>query len=345
MLKVGVIGATGYAGGELLRLLTAHPSVVVTSVTSGQAVGQILVDRLSFLKGHYDLVLEALEPEKIAKKVNFVFIALSHTDAMVPVHRFISLGKKVVDLSADYRLRSAGLYRKWYRKDHLYPSLLKSRVYGLSECYRDAIKGADLIANPGCYPTGCLLPMMPFLKEGLLDPQREIVVDAKSGVSGGGRTPNAKTHFPEVNEGLVAYNIGKHRHLPEINQEVDLVTKGKSNVFFTPYLLPVNRGILTTIYFPLNKRLSQKKIESVLKKCYLHEPFIRILKDSPNISHIRGTNYCDIGVFLAPSGRMAVLISAIDNLVKGAAGQAIQNMNIMMGWEEQAGLSTPGLFP
>lgn len=344
-MKAGIVGATGYTGGELLRLLTMHPHVEVTSVTSGTSAGKTLIDRQPFLSHNYTLTLETLDPEKISKKVDLVFIALSHTDAMDAVHRFINLGKKVIDLSADYRLQSADLYRKWYKTPHRHPHLLKKRVYGLPERYRNKIKDACLIANPGCYPTGALLPMIPLLDEGLIDTTREIIIDAKSGVSGAGRAPSVKTHFPEVNEGLVAYNIGNHRHLSEIEQETGSIVKHKVKIVFTPYLLPINRGLLTTIYFPLNKKLSQKKLESILKKFYKYEPFVRITKDSPNLSHIRGTNYCDIGIFATASGRMAILISAIDNLVKGAAGQAIQNMNIMMDWDEGTGLCSPGLFP
>lgn len=343
-MKVGIIGATGYTGAELLRLLTNHPKVEVVCITSQRSAGKPLIERLPFLKGHYPLRLKSLNPEKIAKKVDLVFIALSHTKAVEPVHQFFSLGKKVIDLSADYRFSSGGLYKKWYRTTHPYPYLLKKRVYGLSEVHRDQIAASTLLANPGCYPTGTLLPILPFLKKDLVDSTREIIIDAKSGVSGAGRIPNETTHFPEVNEGITAYNIGTHRHLPEIEQEIFRVSKVRSKILFTPYLLPVNRGILTTIYLPLNTKMSQRKLNSVLK-IYRNEPFIRLIEPLPNINYVRGSNYCDISVSSTPSGRMAILISAIDNLVKGAAGQAIQNMNIMMGWEERLGLTSPGFFP
>ncbi|MFQ5596490.1 MAG: N-acetyl-gamma-glutamyl-phosphate reductase [Nitrospiria bacterium] len=343
-MKVGIIGATGYTGGELLRLLRHHPKADVICVTSERSAGQPLVERHPFLNGHYDLRLEALHPEKIAKKADFLFIALSHTQAMAPVFQFIASGKKVVDLSADFRLRSGKLYEKWYGTAHACPSLLKRSVYGLPEIYRKKIARATLVANPGCYPTGALLPIIPFLKQGLIDPSREIIVDAKSGVSGAGRSPKETTHFPEVNEGHMAYGIGMHRHLPEIIQEITRNGEVRPKVLFTPHLLPINRGILTTIYFPLRARLSQKRISSVLSS-YKKEVFIRLIKGSPNVAHVRGSNDCHITGIPSPSGRTAILISAIDNLGKGAAGQAIQNMNIMMGWEECLGLHGPGLFP
>jgi N-acetyl-gamma-glutamyl-phosphate reductase len=343
-VKVGIIGATGYTGGELLRLLVQHSKIEVTCVTSEKSAGETLVSRQPFLNRHYDLVLEKLDPEKISKKVDFVFLALSHTTAMKPVSEFLKNNVKVVDLSADYRLNSRLIYQKWYGITHLYPSLLKRSVYGLPELYRKEISKADLIANPGCFPTGALLPIIPLLKSGLVDQSREIIIDAKSGISGAGRSPGIKTHFPEANEGMMAYNIGSHRHLPEINQEIENSGKIKAQTLFTPYLLPVNRGILTTVYLPLNQKISMKRIQSIFKM-YQNEPFIRLVESSPNLSQIKGTNYCDIGLFLAPSAQTAILISAIDNLVKGAAGQAIQNMNIMMEWEETLGLSNPGLFP
>ena len=344
MLKVAIIGGTGYTGGELLRLLSQHPQVEVVCITSQQSVGQPIAARHPFLRDCYHQTLESLDPVKISKKADFVFVALAHTHAMEPVHQFISCGKKVVDLSADYRFRSDRLYQQWYGNLHTHPDLLTQGVYGLSEVYRCDIRKAALIANPGCYPTGALLPIHPFLKEGLVDSRREIIIDAKSGVSGTGRSPSMASHFTEAHEGMMAYKIGKHRHLPEIEQEIKIFGTDESKVLFTPYLLPVNRGILTTIYLPLKKRMNQVEIESVLK-VYENEPFIRKVEGSPNLAYVRGSNYCDIGAFETPSGRTAILISAIDNLVKGASGQAIQNMNLMMGWDETLGLRAPGFFP
>lgn len=343
-LKVAIAGATGYTGGELLRFLSQHPHVEVVGVTSEQSAGEPLAARLPSLKGYYDLALERFDPDTLADRADLIFLALSHTQAIEPARKLIEAGKKVIDLSADYRLRSPLLYEKWYGAPHQQPAILKSAVYGLTEIYRSKIAQGRLIANPGCYPTGALLPLYPFLKEGLADPAREVIIDSKSGVSGAGRSPSSRSHFTEVNEGMTAYNVGVHRHLPEIEQEMARAGGKKLKTLFTPYLLPVNRGILTTIYLPLNRPLSQKKMESVLD-LYKGEPFIRRVDGSPNLAHIRGSNFCDIGVFAASSGRMAILISAIDNLVKGASGQAIQNMNVMMGWDERLGLSAPGFFP
>ncbi len=343
-LKVAIAGATGYTGGELLRLLSQHPYVEVVSVTSEQSAGEPLENRLPSLKGYYNLTLESFEPKKIAEKADLVFLALSHTKAMEPARQLIDLGKRVIDLSADFRLRSAPLYERWYKSPHIRPELLKDAVYGLTEVYRKEISRSQFIANPGCYPTGALLLLYPFLKAGCIDASREIIIDSKSGVSGAGRTPSAKAHFTEVNEGMAAYNIGVHRHLPEIEQEIRRIGKQKISTLFTPYLLPVNRGILTTIYLPLKEKFTQKKIDSVLD-LYRGEPFIRRFEGAPNLSQIRGSNFCDIGAFATPSGRTAILMSAIDNLVKGASGQAIQNMNVMMGWDERLGLMSPGIFP
>ncbi len=343
-VKVAIVGATGYTGGELLRLLLQHPYVKVAHVTSEQSAGMPLTDRLPFLAGRYDLILESFHPDKVVKEADLVFMALSHTEGMEAARTLVEAGRKVIDLSADYRLRSPGIYEKWYGRRHSQPSLLKNAIYGLTEIYRSEIAQGGLIANPGCYPTGALLPIYPFLKAGYIDTAREIIIDAKSGISGAGRTPTGKTHFAETHEGMAAYNVGAHRHLPEIEQEIDRIVGRRVKTLFTPYLLPVNRGILTTVYLPLNRKLSQKRLESALE-IYRDEPFIRKVNGSPNLAHVKGSNFCDIGVFATASGRMAILISAIDNLVKGASGQAIQNMNVMMGWDERLGLMAPGFFP
>ncbi len=343
MLKVAIAGATGYTGAELLRLLVQHPKVEIASVTSEQSPGEPITTRLPFLKGYSDLILEKFDSDRLAEKADLIFSALSHTHGMRPVRQWVDAGKKVIDLSADYRLQSAEIYEKWYKAPHQEPALLKKAVYGLPEIYRKkiAVEGVRLIANPGCYPTGALLPLYPFLKSGEVDTTREIIIDAKSGVSGAGRSATPGTHFSEVHEGFVAYNVGVHRHIPEIEQTV---APFDSKIIFTPYLLPVNRGILTTLYLPLRRILFQDQLESILAE-YNSEPFIRLIDHSPNLSNVRGSNYCDIAVFATQRGRTAVLISAIDNLVKGASGQAIQNMNLIMGWEEDEGLTAPGFFP
>lgn len=341
MLKVAIAGATGYTGAELMRLLAQHPNVEIVCVTSEQSSGVLLATRLPFLKGFSDLTLEKFDADRVAEGADFIFSALSHTKAMKPVSHWINAGKKVVDLSADYRLQSVQAYEKWYSAPHQEKALLKKAVYGLPEIYRKKIAKASLIANPGCYPTGALLPLYPFLKSGEVDTTREIIIDAKSGVSGAGRAPTDATHFPEVNEGLVPYDVGTHRHIPEIEQEIAVF---EAKIIFTPYLLPINRGILTTIYLPLKRKMTQDQLEEVLYE-YSSEFFIRLMDHPPNVRDVRGSNFCDIAVFATSGGRTAIVISAIDNLVKGAAGQAIHNMNIMMGWDEHTGLTAPPIFP
>ena len=347
MLKIAIAGATGYTGAELMRLLLHHPKVKIVCVTSEQSAGEKIADRLPFLRGSCNLMLEKLDPSRLADQSDLIFSALSHTQGIKAARQLLDAGKTVIDLSADFRLKSAETYQKWYNAPHHEPELLERAVYGLPELYRQEIKcsggdGAHLIANPGCYPTGALLPLYPFLKSGEVDTTREIIIDAKSGVTGAGRVPTDTTHFPQVSEGLVAYNIGKHRHLPELEQQI---LPFGARVIFTPYLLPVNRGILTTIYLPLKRSLSQGELQSVLSDQYQGEPFIRLIDTPPNLKDVKGSNYCDIAVFATEGGRTAILISAIDNLVKGASGQAIQNMNLVMDWDEQEGLIGPGFYP
>ncbi len=343
MLNVAVVGATGYVGAELLRLLFVHPSVKVACVTSERFAGEPLCNKLPFLHKRYNLTLETYGADKIASIADIVFVALAHGKAMAPVHQLVQLGRRVIDLSADYRLPSAGLYQKWYRTRHLHPKLLRKAVYGLTEVHRADIANGGLIANPGCYPTGALLAIYPFVKEGLLDGNREIIIDAKSGISGAGSVATARTHFPDTHENVTAYDVGVHRHIPEI--ERGMMRMGiKVKTVFTPYLTPINRGILTTVYLPLVKSISRATVASLLK-VYKNEPFIRERVEAPSLSAVRGSNFCDIFAFLAASGKTAVVMSAIDNLGKGAAGQAIQNMNVMMGWEETLGLAAPGFYP
>jgi N-acetyl-gamma-glutamyl-phosphate reductase len=336
MLRVAVIGGTGYTGGELLRLLCLHPKVTVTAVTSGQSAGGSIDEKLPHLKGFLSLPLERLDLGPLADRADFFFLALPHRSAQAPMASLIGLGKKVVDLSADFRLRDPAVYQKWYQAPHSQPDLLQRVVYGLSEVNREAISTAQGVANPGCYPTGALL---------LLYPSGPIVIDSKSGVSGAGRTPSQTTHFPEVNEGTEAYSVGVHRHLPEIVQEIDRMGMRSQKVIFTPHLLPINRGILTTIYLRPARAISRGELLDLITSRYKDDPFIRIVEGSPNPRNVRGSNLCDIGAYIDADSGWAVLLSAIDNLVKGAAGQAIQNMNLMMGYEETAGLLAPGIFP
>jgi len=277
-------------------------------------------------------------------KAQLIFSALPHHASMEVVPHFIKKGQKVIDLSADFRLKSARVYGLWYGK-HTAKDLLKKAVYGIPELYRDKIKDAVLIANPGCYPTGAILGLAPILKAGIIDTD-SIVIDSKSGVSGAGRTASLDTSFSEVNEGFKAYNVGEHRHTPEIEQELSRIAGKDIEVTFTPHLLPVNRGILSTMYASLKgKNVSYATVLNAYNKYYTNEFFIRIMPEGtyPNLSYVKGSNFCDIGFKIDKRTGRLIIITAIDNLVKGASGQAVQNMNIMFGFSETAGLLLPPL--
>ena len=345
-LNIAIVGSSGYTGGELYRLLLHHPRVTVTAVTSEKSAGLPITSLFPHLAGLTGLVCEPLDPDTIAAKADFVFLALPHVTAQEAAFRFHQLGKKVVDLSADYRLADPSQYEQWYEHCHQYPELLKIAVYGLPELHREKIKKATLIANPGCYPTSAILGLAPLLKTGRIDPQ-SIIIDSKSGVSGAGRSPSLAHLYPEVNEGLMAYKVGTHRHTPEIEQELSALSGGKVVVSFTPHLVPMNRGILTTTYASLREPMNTGQVHSLYRQFYENEPFVRMLPvgQFPNVRNVRGANFCDIGVYADPRTGRAVVVSAIDNLVKGASGQAIQNMNLMMGFDETEGLKFAGLFP
>jgi N-acetyl-gamma-glutamyl-phosphate reductase len=345
-LKIAIVGSSGYTGGELFRLLLHHPRVTVTAVTSEKSAGKPIADIFPQLLGLTDLVCEALDPEAVAKKADFMFLALPHVTAQEAGSRFNKLGKKVVDLSADYRLSDPALYEKWYEHCHQYPDLLKSAIYGLPELHREKIRKASLIANPGCYPTGAILGLAPLLGKKMLD-TTSIVIDSKSGVSGAGRSPSLAHHYPEVNEAFMAYKIGTHRHTPEIEQELSLIAGEQVTVSFTPHLVPMNRGILTTTYGRLASGADTGQLHALYREVYRNEPFVRVLAAGqfPNTRNVRGSNFCDIGVYADPRTGRAVVVTAIDNLVKGASGQAIQNMNLMMGFDETQGLKFAGMFP
>jgi N-acetyl-gamma-glutamyl-phosphate reductase len=345
-LKIAIVGSSGYTGGELYRILLHHPLITVTVVTSEKSAGKPITDIFPHLAGLTDLVCEPLDPDSIAKKADFIFLALPHVTSQEAAFRFHKLGKKVVDLSADYRLTDPALYEQWYEHCHQYPNLLKFAVYGLPELHREKIKTASLVANPGCYPTSAILGLAPLLKKGIVDSQ-SIIVDSKSGVSGAGRSPSLAHHFPEVNEGLMAYKIGTHRHTPEIEQELSFLAGGKVTVSFTPHLIPMNRGILSTSYARLVHEANAAELHALYDEFYQKEPFVRLLPPGrfPNVRNVRGSNFCDIGVYADQRTGRAVVITAIDNLVKGASGQAVQNMNLMTGFEETEGLRFAGLFP
>lgn len=345
-LKVAICGASGYTGMELLRILALHPCVEVTAITSEKSAGKKVHELFPFLTGYRNLVYEPMDREKLLQKAELFFLALPHGASQEAVHYFFSKGKRVIDLSADYRITDAATYAEWYGLLHNYKDTLKKAVYGLPEIYRIKIQKARLIANPGCYPTSAILGMMPALKNRLVD-LSTIVIDSKSGTTGAGRKADLGVSFCEVNEGFKAYGIATHRHTPEIEQEISSLAGKKVIVNFTPHLLPVDRGILTTIYARLTKHMDTKKVLSLYTKAFASEPFVRVLGEGifPNIKHVRGTNTCEIGLKVNPRTNTLIIVSAIDNLVKGASGQAVHNMNLMMGFRETEGLAQLALFP
>ncbi len=346
MLKIAICGGSGYTGIELLRILAGHPDAQVTAITSEKSAGRKLKALFPHLYKYHDLLFEPLNKEKLLNKADIFFLALPHGASQEAVNFFFRNGKRVIDLSADFRLRDPGTYKEWYGLPHDFVSTLKKAIYGLPEIYRSKIGKARLIANPGCYPTSAILGLLPAIKGGLID-LSSVVIDSKSGTSGAGRKADIAVSFCEVNEGFKAYGIGTHRHTPEIEQELSFLAGRKITVDFTPHLLPVDRGILTTIYAKLTKKTDTASVLSAYKKKYAAEPFVRVLDEGvyPNIKNVRGTNVCELGVKVNSRTNTLVIVSAIDNLVKGASGQAVHNMNIMTGIEEEKGLKSLGLFP
>lgn len=345
MIRVAVAGASGYTGVELLRLLAVHPEVEICSVTSRQHEGLPINRIFPSLRGFCDLICEPLDVEAIATRVDLVFTALPHKSAMDVVPGFLEAGCRVVDLSADYRLQDQATYEQWYQA-HTSPELLIEAVYGLPELYRQRIRSARLIANPGCYPTSVALGLAPLLRHGLINEQ-SLIIDSKSGTSGAGRGLKEGSLYCEVNEGFKAYGIANHRHTPEIEQELSLLAGKPVIVSFTPHLLPVNRGILSTCYASLVGSDSTSRLLEIYQEFYLNERFVRVLPEGelPNIAAVRGTNFCDIGLVVDSRTGRVVVVSVIDNLVKGAAGQAVQNMNVMCSLDENLGLGIVPLFP
>jgi N-acetyl-gamma-glutamyl-phosphate reductase len=345
--RVAIAGASGYAGAELVRLAAAHPSFDITAVTSEKSSGQSVSSVFPSLTGIVEHRFEALAPEALVERADAVFLALPHTKSQDPVAVCIKAGKLVVDLSADYRLKNVAAYEQWYHTPHTHPHLLQDAVYGLPELHRAAIAKSKLVASPGCYPTAAVLQLAPLFAKGLVQPET-IVIDAKSGVSGAGRSPALPYHFPEAHESLEPYKIGQHRHIPEIEQELSgLMGKaGSVTVTFTPHLVPMNRGILSTAYCRLTQTMHLSDLRAMYREFYKGERFVRLFEDvTPNPRYIRGTNYCDIGVYTDPRAGWVVTVAAVDNLVKGAAGQAIQAMNVMLGIPEDTGLTAPGSYP
>ena len=327
-IRVAVAGATGYTGQELLRLLSRHPAVTITAATSSGATAARKLPALAHLfKGE----ITPLDPSSLAREADLVFLALPDKAAAELAPMLVDAGVKVIDLSGAFRLRDQAQRARWYPETHAMPQGL---AYGLTELERPAVAAAQIVANPGCYPTATLLPLRPLIAAGLITPSSDIVVDAKSGVSGAGKTPSERTHFSEVHGSVAAYGVFGHRHGAEIEQGAG------REVNFVPHLMPFDRGILSTIYVRVAPGTTEESLAAVYERTYGGEPFVRLVGPAlPEIKHVAHTNFCDIGwrVDAAASGR-AVLVSVIDNLLKGASGQAVQNMNVMLGLDQTTGL-------
>ena len=346
MVRVGIINVTGYAGAELARLLYAHPEARLTSVSGRSAAGKPLAEVFPHLAA-YDLTLG----EEIGD-VDFAFSALPHAASAEALAPLVRAGVPVVDISADFRLRDPQEYARWYGCEHPAPDLLARAAYGLTELNRDAVRSSRLVANPGCYPESALLALAPAVKEGIVGP--DVIIDSKSGVSGAGRTLGLAYHFAEANESVSAYGLAGHRHLPEIVQELtamwpqaEVPSPPQPKVTFTPHLIPMTRGILSTCYAPLlpGAVRTGDQARELYREFYKGEPFVRIVDAPPASKQVAGSNVCLVHPTVDARTERLVVVSVIDNLVKGAAGQAIQNMNAMLGLSETAGLETPAVYP
>ncbi|MBX7148335.1 N-acetyl-gamma-glutamyl-phosphate reductase [bacterium] len=344
-LSVGIVGATGYTGVELVRLLYNHPKVKITSLTSQQYAGEAFSSVYPSFLGRVDLKCEKINVPAISKKVKVVFLCLPHHEAMNVAAAFRARGVKVVDLSADFRLKDPSVYETWYGP-HSQKKLLPEAVYGLPEIYAADIKKAKLIASPGCYPTSITLGLAPLLKKGMISSD-DIICDSKSGTSGAGRSAKVDSLFCEVNDSFKAYNIARHRHTPEIEQELSGLAGEKVTVLFSPHLVPMDRGILSTIYVRPKRRWNTAELIKVYQQFYKKSYFVNILPEGklPTTKEVRGTNFCHIGVLFDPRTDRIVVVSAIDNLTKGASGQSIQAFNLMMGFPEKTGLTGLSLYP
>lgn len=338
MIKVGIVGISGYSGLTALELLLKHPFIHLNYVSANNTEGAVS-DIWPHLRGKTKLVCTKYAYKDALKNCDLMFLAVPHTTSMAITPELLNAKIRVIDLSGDYRLKRSSVYKKWYKQTHTDTKNLRKAVYGLPELYREDIKRAKLIANPGCYPTAAILGLTPTLVS-YASHIASIAIDAKSGTTGAGRKAARAMLFSEVNENFKAYKALNHQHAPEIDLILSKISGIDCAVHFVPHLLPINRGILETIYVSLNKKISLSQITTIYKRFYKCEPFVRVLNpgEQPETKNVAGTNFCDIGLALSPNGKMLVITSAIDNLVKGAAGQALQNMNIMCGFEESAGL-------
>jgi len=349
MVRVAVAGASGYMGAELLRLLSVHPKVTLTGITSDRLAGEPVGKAYPHMRGLSDLRFHDLDPEWLAGVADVVFLALPHMESQKAVPVLRGHGIRAIDLSADYRLHNPDDYVTWYKAPHIDLPGLAEAVYGLPELHRKAIASASLVASPGCYPAGAVLATTPLLRSGLarLD---GIVIDGKSGITGAGaqgRKVDPMYLFTEANENVQAYGIAAHRHTPEIEQELGALAGAPLRVAFTPHLVPLNRGLFTTASVPLATVLTTSRLLDVYREFYAGEPFVRVLDagERPTTRAVVGSNYCDVTVVADPRTGRAVCVSAIDNLGKGGAANGVQNLNIMCGWSERTGLEAPPVYP
>src|SRR5262249_11704796 len=344
-IKASVIGASGYGGAEAVRLLATHPQVEIVHVTAETQQGQVMSKLYPNLRGFIDQTMIAVDAERIGRESDVTFVSLPSGKAMHLVPALLEQGCKVIDIAADFRLRDAALYPEWYKFAHVAPEYLGEAVYGLPELHRDAIGMTRLLAKPGCYPAAALLALLPLVRSGAVRSEG-IVIDAKSGISGAGRGGGGGFGFSEVNENVQVYGVPRHNHIAEIEQELSHLAKTTVQVVFTPHLIPMTRGILATVYASLAQDLSEDQALRLYETTYQDAPFVRVLRESlPQTTATLGSNYCDVTVKIDTRTRTVIAIAAIDNLGRGAAGQAIQNMNLMFQFPETAGLLFPAIFP
>ncbi len=339
MIKVGIVGITGFAGLELLKILLKHRFIQVEYISSRSENGKNLTDIYPQFSNIFDTKIEEIDTEKI-KSLDVVFLALPHTISM-EIAKNLYGSVRIIDLSADFRLSSVDVYEKWYNKKHTAADLLKKAVYGLPELNKEKIAKSNLIANPGCYATSIILPLSPILD--YID-KKSIIADSASGVSGAGRGVKSNLQFCEVNENFKAYSVAKHRHTPEVEEVLSSISDGVK-ITFSPHLLPLQRGILSTVYAKLNKSIEKDEVFDICKRFYKNEFFVRIKKELPSLNSVRGSNFCDIGIEIDEENNRLIMVSAIDNLIKGASGQAVQNMNIMFNLNEEEGLELLSYYP
>lgn len=346
ILKVGIIGANGYSGVELIRILKQHPEVEISFLGSHSTSGTLISEQYPHLMGITDNRLEEVNIDDLMESADLFFFATPSGVAKNMIHRFVEEGIPCIDLSGDHRLKDSNLYDKWYKYSPAPDNILQKSTYGLPELFREEIKHASIIANPGCYPTATLLGLAPLLKTNLIH-LNSIIIDGKSGVTGAGRKTSMSTHYCEVNENVKAYKIGTHQHIPEMEQVIQSFSGMDATITFTPHLIPMSRGILCTIYGDLRQTITTKEAIGLYNEFYQKEYFVRVRQENhwPATKEVYSSNFCDLGITVDERTNRIMIVSVIDNVMKGASGQAVQNMNIMNGLDEQTGLNITPVYP